>query len=339
MFDKEKIRRIPYVVDGATHVGVVELDPKDVYIPLNAQGRPVNITREELDENNIQILMEGMGAGIDYSVPLIVIEKILPFEDSKGKNYSWKLVAGFHRMNALLRIKSEKWLFDVFSFNDTESMINLQEIENDHTSRIGHSAGGLSNSLAYRVNQGFLENTEDAMREHLKVLHNVHPTVKANAIKKAISLTGAYQSFSTYDTKQVIQHLSNKNNYAKDVSIYPGRGALDKARDQHCYTVKLGTIYQYVCNAARKWADHGKASYFLFHTNRPTEKEPLSTKRRLMLEELSSWENSLDKACEYKKKHGVYPWRVQAFIAQDRRADTYEKTFIDPKDIKPSQVL
>lgn len=336
MFDRDKIRRIPYVVDGAEHVEVVELDPKDVYIPLNAQGRPVNITREELDENNIQILMEGMGAGIDYAVPLIVIEEILPFEDSTGRTYKWKLVAGFHRMNALFRIKSKKWLFDVFSFKNIESMINLQEIENDHTSRIGHSAGGLANSLAYRVSQGFLKNTEQAFREHLKVLNNVHPNVKANAIKQAINLTGAYQSFSTYDTKQVIQHLANKDNYEKGVTIYPGQGILDLVRDQVSYTVKLGTIYQYICNAARKWADHGKASYFLFHTNRPTEKEPLSTKRSQMLKELSSWENSLDKACEYKKEHGVYPWRVEAFIAQDRRADTYEKTFIDPEDIKPS---
>jgi hypothetical protein len=44
------------------------------------------------------------------------------------------------------------------------------------------------------------------------------------------------------------------------------------------------------------------------------------------VKKLETYEEAIEMACAYKKKHGDYPWRVEAFLKQDIK--NKEKDFL-----------
>ena len=313
------------------------IDLDKVWIPLDEKGRPANITRPELDEKNVSGLQTGLANGIDYERPLPVVKELKNPIQVDGKTYLYELIVGVHRVTALRRNGTKQWLFDVYEFTTEQAEYDLQDIENDHPSNKGHTPDGLCASLTYRVNKGWIENTEEAFRDYLKVLKNVPFQTKNSAVRKAIRLNGAYSKYKTYDYQDVKDYLDKDDNYDADTTKYSYGGAIDTERNEIGYSVKEGQIYEYVMNAARALVRHNKPSYFIGHTGLPTEKNPLNEKREGLYTELNAIETALETSCKFKNEHGVWPWRFETLLPQNYSRDEEESGFISIK--KPGKLF
>jgi len=338
LLDPQKARHATYAyIEGCTaEDDLPQLIPLDqIWIPVDEKGRPSNITRTELDEKNVKALQTGLANGIDYTQPLPVVKKLKNPIQIKGKTYLYVLIVGVHRVTALRRTGTKEWLFDVYKFDNEQAEVDLQDIENDHPTNKGHTPDGLAASLTYRVKKGWIENTEDAFRDYLKVLKNVPFQTKNAAVKKAVRKNGSYSKYKVYDYQDVKDFLENDDNYDENTSKYSYGGAIDTERKEIGYSVKEGQIYEYVMNAARALVKHDMPSYFIGHTGLPTEKNPLNEKREGLYSELNAIETALEKSCKFKAKHGVWPWRFEALLPQNSsEGKEFEEDFIPVK--KPS---
>ena len=313
------------------------IDLNKVWIPLDEKGRPANITRTELDETNVSGLQTGLAEGIDYTLPLPVVKELDNPIQIDGKTYLYELVVGVHRVTALRRNGTKEWLFDVYEFDTEQAEVDLQDIENDHPSNKGHTPDGLAASLTYRVSKGWIENTEDAFRTYLKVLKNVPFQTKNAAVKKAVRLNGSYSKYKVYDYQDVKGFLENDDNYDETTAPYSYGGAIDTERNEIGYSVKEGYITEYIMNAARALVKHNMSSYFIGHTGLPTEKKPLNEKREGLYTELNAIETALEKSCNFKAKHGVWPWRFEVLLPQNYSKGEEEEGFIPVK--KPAKLF
>jgi len=339
VLDPEKAtRHAQYVwIEGcsAEH-DLPQLLPLDqILIRLNAKGRPANITRTKLDETNVSGLETALKV-IDYALPLPVVKKLENPIQVNGQTYLYELIVGVHRVTALRRNGTKEWLFDVYKFETEQAEYDLQDVENDHPTNKGHTPDGLAKSLTFRVNKGWIENTEVAFKDYLKVLKNVpHQTINA-AVKKAVRLNGAFQAYKVYDYQDVKDYLENNDNYDETTTPYSYGGAIDTERNEIGYSVKEGYVNEYVMNAARALVKHDKPSYFIGHTGLPTEKKPLKEKRGGLNTELNAIETALEASCNFKTKHGVWPWRFETLLPQNYSEGEEESGFIPVK--KPAKL-
>ncbi len=343
-FKKGDVTRTLIVCSGANHSHIEEIDIRTIYIPKNPAGKPGNITRPDMDNENVGLLQVSLAHGINYSEKLPVVRKLTKPMQVKGITYLWELICGDHRVTALLKNLEKKvvdgirtdtnttWLFDVYEFPGGEkSIMDFQALENNHSPCAKLTALGLADMLSFFVKNGYCKNTEEDFKKELSPLTSVHSATKGKAIKQAILQNGTYQDFKTYGMDEVREFLEERSNYYDDRPSYKCGGITDTARDEIAWSVYEGMIYEYVMNAARALVVRKKPSYFHFHTKRPTNVKTLKVKRTNMLSELETIEIALEESYKYKEENGVWPWRVATILPQDNKNG--EKTFVDPSSI------
>ena len=309
----------------------LELNPEDIFIPKEIKGTANNITRIKLDRNNITLLQNSLRTP-DWTKPLIIIEKIKGGMQVNGKTYRYKLVAGYHRLTALLLNNEISWLFDVYEFETEEERLDLQLIENDHEPRKAIDATGLCNYLAYKVHQGLIKpNTKEAMEKHLEgKLKNVHHMTKASAVRKAVAKCGSYTDVTIRDFDEIKQLLDNPENYEKGVSTYTHSGIVDTKRDKHGWTVLEGYEDEFVFNAIKSFHLDGKESYFTNHVKEPTEKRTLKDRRTNMISNYVKLETALKSVIEFYNKNKKFPWNYnEAFHPQNNVIGKEENKFLN----------
>ena len=338
MFHREKVSRALIVGEDFGHEEVKEIYLDKIYVPLKGHAdRPSNTTRPEgLDQLNISTIQSSMSSGIDYTKPLMIVKK-LSGKDAiiNGKIYEYELIAGFHRFRALVNLSKKSWLFDVYQFDNLAAEIECQVKENNHSPSKPISINGLANTLAWYVEQGLITNTEDGYKNKVKqlALTNVHFKTKAAAIKQALRKTGGYSDILRYEHQDVVNTLDNAANYTNGLDKYVLGGELDPIRNELGFAVKEGNEIFYLMNAARGYLEEKVPSYFIAHTTGPVGKvgtskhKDLHMKRNDMKSTIRKWEKILDACFEYKKEHGVYPWRIECFLKQDNRKEM--ETFIE----------
>jgi len=326
---KEKINRALIVEKG--YVDTISLNPEDIYIPKEVKGTGNNVTRLFLDESNIQSLQQALQSP-DWSLPLIVIKRIPGGLTIAGKTYRYQLVAGYHRLTAILRNHEPMWVFDLYEFDNEEEELDFQAIENDHAPRKPIDLNGLVNYLSYKVNKGMIDNDKQQMAMQLEKFKNVHHKTKSSAVNRAASKHGAYTDVAIRDFNEIKQFMGHAENYdpnqIAEEGMYTHSGKIDPNRDQHGWTVKEGYEYEYVMNAIKSFNETGKTSYFVNHVKEPTENKSLQDRRDEMMETYAALDNALIKTFEYYKKHGTLPWKSAAFFPQNNVLGQEENTFI-----------
>jgi hypothetical protein len=305
-------------VPGAFWRETIWLNPEDVYVPKNdTEGSFNNLVRAKLDKGHINKLAEILRNGCDMTEHPPVVVRLKKPKLVNGKMYSYELICGFHRAAALKKAWIDNWPFAVYEFEDDLAVIRFAKLENNHALSRQATADDLANTLAYMVNQGWIQNTEADMEDELSVMTNIHGNTKNAAIRRAIRMTGAYQDFMTYTFQDVVEFLSLHTNYDENRPMYSYKGMIDKFRDAHGWSVLEGYESEFLMNAINSFNDTGKESYFICHTKSPTEKRDLYEKRNKMRDTFSELENALDKVLQHRQETGRYPWQVEAFLPQN----------------------
>ena len=315
MLHKKMVTRALIVERG--YVDTVVLNPEDIYVPQEDKDSPNNITRNQLDLQNIDRLQMALMTP-DWSKPLIVVEKIKGGLTVGGKTYWYKLVAGYHRMYALKRQCVTEWLFDLYEFETNEERIDYQAIENDHEPRKEMSVEDWANYLSYKFSQGWLTSKEDMVKQMNKFKH-VHSSTKTGAINRAVSQNGVHQDFVIRDWKEIRQFIDNPDNYTTG-HVYTYKGNKDPNRKECGWTVKEGYEYEYLMNAIKKYHDTRNTSYFVNWVKTPNEKAPTaSDKRDNMSNNYDKLETALKSTFEFYQEHKTFPWRQEAWFPQDNK--------------------
>jgi len=74
---------------------------------------------------------------------------------------------------------------------------------------------------------------------------------------------------------------------------------------------------EFIFNAAKKYLETNRPSYFLCHTKTPTESLSLKARREKMIKDFKKLEASLLESFEYYEKHGKFPWSILGFAPQE----------------------
>ena len=291
---------------------IIKLDT--IYVPPFTDN-PVR--KKGKDLQHIDKLAISFSRGIDYAKRLPVVRKCNRIID--GVHYDYELVDGNHRMEALARNGYDEWLFDVYEIglngvSYEDSLLTFQLDMNDHEPQLESTIDDVSNIIIRLINHKskLVKNTEASIGEYVDTYcSNMHYQTRRKIVRTVVSQCGAYQDVVTYTPHDLVRWI---NTYT-DRKV---GGEYDNKRKQHGWSVKEGYEYEYIMNAARKFYETGKESYFICHTKPPTEMESLYDKRAKILSKFEELEEALVEVFEFYQKNEKFPWKTVAFMPADK---------------------
>tara|TARA_E500000178_G_C16910057_1_gene702168 strand:+ start:129 stop:1169 length:1041 start_codon:yes stop_codon:yes gene_type:complete len=326
MLNVKDVTRALIVDEGFIEPRIIKLD--EIYIPKQDKDSGNNPTRYELDGQNITELQLALHYP-DWSKPLMIVKEINGGKEINGKTYYYELVAGFHRFEALSRNLTTEWIFDVYDFSGKpEAESDIQALENDHAPHKKMNKYGVANWLKFQYANGWIKNTETDMNRKVEILKFVSAQTKTAGVNLAINETDGYKDVTIRSIQEIKEFLENDENYEEDNRpVYSHSGNLDPKRLEHGWTVKEGYEDEYLFNAMKAYHNTKKTSYFLNHIKTP-KTGSVSDARIKMNGKFKELEDALESSVRYKKKHGRWPWRTEAYFKQDNHQDRRETYWI-----------
>lgn len=309
--------------------GVKKVDRKIVNLSQIYQPPLVDnpVRKKQKDKEHIQSLVQCFTPGIDYSLMPPVVRWNPRIVD--GVQYDYELLCGNHRLEAFTMLGYERWIFDVYeicldgiSYEDSVRTLQLQE--NNHKAQLPSSKDDVINVICRLIDYGskLVENTESSISAYVDTYcSNMHHQTKSKVIRGVIAARGAYQDIVTFTALDVDRWLSKNTSYTN-------AGNLDKHRNKHGWTVLEGYEARYFVNAARKFSETGKESYFICHTKPPTNQETLELKRMKMVKKWKSLEDSFIDVINFYNEHQRFPWSTEGFMPQDRKKPEIENKLV-----------
>lgn len=330
---KENLTRKPIVATGSQLVDTIEIDPRDVYIPLLREGVARNAVRTKLDQEHILQLQGSLDKEVDPSQP---VPGVMRYERPKvidGKTYKYELVFGFHRQYAILKCMFELYVYDVYKFGVDgvpflKSIRTLQLVENDKLPSKSSFPDEIANIIMELIEVGELENTEDAIREYVEeVAAHKHGNTKTSIINKVLNNSGAYRDITTYTFDQAKAFLGNVSNYDVGESEYTTKFEYDVARQKRGATVLSGYEIEFIPQAMQHFLKDGSESYFNLHVKPPKDGVTVRDVRGKMIKNILNIEKSILASVKFYEKNGRWPWTLENFFPQDNKAG--EDKFIE----------
>ena len=301
------------------YLDTITLNPDDIYVPKDDTNTANNVCRLELDESTISMLQVSMPVNPDWSDSLMVVRKIKGGKTIDGKTYWYELVVGYHRHTALTRQHVQEWIFDLYEFDNDDDLVDFQADENgQHKPRKTMGKKEWANYLSYKISRNPNLTEEDLVKIMDKYI-NVHSSTKTAAIADAVKANGVYQDFHTFTWKDVQETVQNTDNYLNGVTAYTLQGLEDEERKEAGWSMKIGYEDEYLFNAMKKYHATGLTSYFTMHTGLPKKGDTVQTTRDKMVENITNYESAMKSTIKYYNKHGKFPWRKEAWFAQDNR--------------------
>ena len=320
MLDTNKLTRVLIDSPGSEYKETKIIPISLVYIPKTAKGKTLNRARKKyLNQDHINKLAVSLKE-IDYSKRPPIVTKKHQWVD--GVFYEYELVAGAHRFSAFEKMHVSEWIFDVYELGTQGvksdlARSTLQIRENDHQPELKSTADDLTNIMSYLISKNLIGNTEQEISDYLtENTKNLNGNTFTKVVLATVRKNGAYQDIRTFPSGDVPTFLE-KNVRPGEKHSYVCGGSHDTNRDKFGWSVLEGYEYEYLTNALKRLDETDKASYFLLHTKAPTEKRGLDTRRKDMKNTFLQLERGIEKAYKYKKKHGEWPWNIEAFLGQD----------------------
>lgn len=323
---KEDLTRKPIVATGSQLVDTIEIDPRDVYIPLLSEGVARNAVRTKLDQEHILQLQASLSQGVD---PSETVPGVMRYERPKvinGKTYKYELVFGFHRQYAILKCMFELYVYDVYKFGVDgvpflKSVRTLQLVENDKLPAKSSKGDEIANIIMELIEVGELPNDEDSIREYVEeVAAHKHGNTKTAIINKVVNNSGAYRDITTYTFDQAKAFLGNSGNYENDDPEYKLKFEYDVARKKRGATVLSGYEIEFIPQAMKHFLKDGSESYFNLHVKPPKEGKTVQDVREDMIKSIGDIEESILAAADFHKKNGRFPWTLESFLPQDNKS-------------------
>jgi hypothetical protein len=325
--DLARVTAIPVASVGCEFVEFIFVDLNEIYEEPMTDTNSVRTKTHDI--SHIHALSQSLTTGIHYSSlpPVLRREN---YTDPNGRHYKYVLVDGHHRLEAMRALGLKRWIFAIYKFgldsvSFEDSIRTLQLRLNDHAPTLSNSNRDIINMLSRMItqNSGLVKNEEDSIRDYIDfVCKNLHHATKGAIVKQVIAANGAYQDVVTYTAEKAY-------GWIRENTDYEFAGNLDAKRRQYGWTVLEGYEYEYLFNAAKKFHETGRESYFLCHTKPPTKKFDLNSKRGHMVDQFNYLESTLKSVFEFYQENDRFPWHTEAFLPQDHKAN--EKSVIVPQ--------
>jgi len=334
MFDTTTLNPSEVTFDRFDTPGVKKTDRlivnlSSIYVPA-IKDNPVR--KKGKDVVHIQKLVECFKDGISYSrCPPILTRQVRQMD---GVIYEYELVCGNHRLEAFKNLGFEEWIFDVYEIPSNsnvsyeDAIRTLQLAENNHEAQLPSTEDDVVNIICRLINRNskLIAPEEDSIREYVDTYcSNMHHKTKSKVVCDVVRRLqkngiAVYSDVVTYTASDVVDFVNKKTDLVT-------QGEYDDARNKYGWSVLEGYEYEYVMNAAKKFAETGRTSYFVCHTKSPTEKFPIDIKRQKMAGQFSKLEKDLIQVFKYHQKTGKFPWEICGFLPQNVKAG--EKEFIE----------
>ena len=329
----EDLTRKPLISIGCQLVDTVEIDPRDVYIPLLREGVARNAVRIKLDHEHILALCSSLYKCVDTSEPVPLIMQYERPKVINGKTYKYELIAGYHRQYAILKCEFETYVYDVYKFGldgvpFLKSVRTLQLKENDKAPSKPSIGDEIANTIMELIECGELDNDEASIRDYVEdVAGQKHGKTKTSIVNKVLNNSGGYRDITTYTFDQVKSYLSNPDNYDYGEHPYTTKFEYDGNRKKRGATVLSGYEIEFIPQAMKHHLKDNSESYFNLHVKPPKDGKSVDDVRQNMLNNIREIESSILKTAEYYHKHGHFPWSLESWLPQDNKKG--ETTFID----------
>jgi hypothetical protein len=318
--DPSKVTFDKIVSPGIKFVSRIVIPLDEIYNPPIKDN---NSTRSGgKDVRNIQSLEVAFKNGINYSQMPPAVRFNPQIVD--GKIVKYEIIAGNHRIEALYNLGYKEWIFDVYEIDTDggygyeDAIRTFQLLENDHLPSLVSSETDVVNTIVRLIAHGskLVQPNEDSIREYVNyVCANKHGNTKSKIVKDAVrklvvSGCNVYRDIITYTARDVEDFLSKNTDYVCG-------GNFDFKRKKYGWSVLEGYEYEFLVNAAKRFAEHGVESYFTIHTKSPTETYNIEDRREKIVDQFKTLENSLVRVFEYYEKNGKFPWHIEGALPQD----------------------
>jgi hypothetical protein len=329
--DPEKVTFGVIVSPGAKYKDRKIIKLSEIYNPPMPTN-PVRTKGKNLP--HVQKLTKSLSADIDYSrMPPVVKEKTQLID---GKRYEYELIAGNHRLEAMGACNYDRWIFDVYEFAlDGYSLIDsvrtFQLIENDHTPALESSTFDVTNSMAFLIENGskLVIKDEASIASYVQTyLPHLHYQTQAKIIRQVVQKVGASQDVVTYTHADIKNWLEKNTNYKM-------AGDYDKNRNKAGYTCLSRYEPDTMFSMMKKLHEAGKESYVICHTSAPTQDKSLADKRKVIVDNFDRWEDIFRSLVVFYNNNGRFPWVIEGFLPQDRKAQEDETKLVTVKKSKP----
>ena len=304
---------------GVKFVKRIKINLEEIYNPPLKKDNSTRTSGKNFQ--HIQRLENSFSNGIDYSKMPPTVR--LSSQINDGKITKYELVTGNHRFEALRNLGFNEWIFDLYeipseAYGYEDSIRTFQLKENDHTPSFSNSEQDVVNTIVRLIahSSKLVEPNQDSIKDYVNsVCSNIHHNTKAKIVKDVIRQLikngcNVYRDVITYTAKDVEDFLSNNTDYVC-------AGNFDFKREKYGWSVLEGYEYEFLVNAAKRFAEKNVESYFTIHTKSPTESYDVNDRRKKMVQQFESLESALVKVFEYYTKNGKFPWKIEGALPQD----------------------
>lgn len=314
----------PVVTPGVKHIKneIIKIDM--IYIPPMVNN-PLRTDGLELDK--VEALTISLPNGINYGIRAPVVRRNPRTID--GEIYDYELVDGHHRLEAMFHAGIEEWIFEVYEFAKNkfsyeDSFLTFGLVANDHLPQTPSKITDVVNTVSRLIKNGskLVTNDEKSIGKYVdNYCKNMAYQTRGKIVKGIIAACGTYQDIVSYSPEQAAK-WAEKNGYSTE-------GTYDMHRGKCGWITKEGYENDIVINAARKFYETGKESYFICYTCPPTKNQSLGDKRKKMMEKTEISDAALLSVFEFYQKHNRFPWNVEGFIPSDRLANEDPNLLVD----------
>ena len=322
--DPSKVTFGKYKSPGVKFVDRKVVPIEKIYIPA-IKDNPVR--KNKKDPLHVARLQTSLSSGIDYSKSPPLVKRSVKQID--GDIFEYELIAGNHRLEAMRISDIEEWIFDEYEIfgNDkvtyNDALRTLQLLENNHSPQLPSSESDVVSIVCKMIEEEskLVEPNEQSIREYVDAYcSNMHHMTRSKAVRDIVKWCEA--SLGITGTRDVVTFSPlDIRDYVEKKTDLKTHGDYDPIRKAHGWTVMESYEREFIFNAAKKYLETNRPSYFLCHTKEPTASVSLKARREKMIKDFKKLEDSLLESFEYYEKHGKFPWSIIAFAPQDTRID------------------
>jgi hypothetical protein len=257
--------------------------------------------------SNVSRITESLNTrGVDYSLPVPVVEKLKTPIVANGKKYEYRLIDGVNRFKSFLNNGYTYWVFDVIEIgvggvSYEYALETFAQIRNDHAPNSPHSVEDIHASAARLIGSGDLDDNEDSIRDWVYLVAKNVPTQTKNQIVSQIikdnEIPTATSSWTDKTATAWAQQPDTKLPVDPDY-FFPGHYFQDRIfalMKQYSETKQVQNVYVHVSGGSE---------------------ENILNQREKTLEQFDNFEQILRDVSSYVLLNGELPFNIVGFVPQ-----------------------
>ena len=313
--------------EGSTFVESKIIPLDEIYISLGSKENRNSVRAGDVvnvpDAQKLAAGIDNKGIIYEYQPPYAFLkDNTCP---TTGRKYKYELLnVGNHRMYALKSLGATHWVFNVYEgSNDKFLLMDMGADTNNFDHQTIMNKASYIEMLSEMVSKKRWGKgkTQDELKTHmedwlLKYASSFHGNTKGAIIKAVFQANSLYTDHLEYTPKDSMRWVDNYTDRKHS-------GEFDNSRKVNGYICGEGYEREKALTfALRKFGETGVPYEFVGHVKSPVlDNKSLCTtalKRAWQKDQFELVYSDLDKLFEFKQKHGVYPFKLVAQIAQDR---------------------